>query len=835
MSITTSILGKVRYNIKGEYSTSESYLAGDIVTYFAAQYLCKTDNSNGSHIPGIASPTIWEKQSGLTADRGEWDNSTTYQVNDIVTLTTEYPYNNIYKYYDKKVYICLQTNTAQSPSTNSSSWSLLSSGSSYSKNAYLADINEGYTPPYVNIWDAKSQAVLGTINTIVLSTAGSGLNTTSSINGKRGFNTGLLRLVATNVGTSGTGFEGVAYVSSAGTCFGVEITNPGTGYTVNPTITIDTSVPGYNSGGALPTFTSLVTNVSTGATGNNALCGMGDSVGPVKPLGTHDTGIQKFTYVNRRHQLVNFGANNNNSGGTPQSGYTSADSNNGDQTITEAQFVCLDYLDGVLPTPDGDYPKIIQVESHISGTLVLFNNGEVHYTGYNAHGQSGGNYTTDPTEHFIRCGYSNTNKSGTAVLRDKKAIRIASTAGGTTSAAIANYALIENPNGTRELWSWGYNGYGQLGTNNTTNYSIPQLVSFNQSLHGKIVEIWATGGEYGTLYVLTNGGTLWACGYNGHGQIGDGTVTNRSVLTKVNADELLTLTGSGGRIRKFSINGNGLYTFCYLIRGDNTVFSWGYNGYGALGHNHTNNVRIPISLFVNGYTGATNPVSSVATKGTGQNGLITDAVDVWTMGGASFQFTFLTKGESIIDNTLYACGYNGYYNLGDNSTTQRNLFVNVKANNDENLTNVMDCVSNQGHSSSHISSAIYRYNSSWASLSKENDGEWYFQGWHVGLFSTGTISNNNSDQETDPNYLANNFRYKNNAKWPYANRGNWKILIQGQTNSKTMMAFDLNTGTGYYSTSSGSENYARSTILGTASGRANVNPSIFRRIRHIHM
>lgn len=830
MTITTSILGKVRYNIRGEYSNTESYLEGDIVTHFGAQYLCKTD---GNFVPGVSSSSFWEKQSGITIDRGKWNNSVTYQVNDIVTVTTEYPYNNIYNYYDKKVYICIQSNTTQNPSTNSNLWAALANGSSYSKNAFLYHINDGYSPQYKEIWNAKSQASLGTINTIILNTPGSGINTNTSINNKKGFNTGLLRLLAPSA--TGTGFEGVAYVSSAGTCFGVEIINPGIGYSVTPSITVDTSVSGFLGATSLPTFTSIITNVSIGQTGNNVLCGMGDSVGPVKPLGTHNCGIQQFRYVNRRHQLVNFGANNTNSGGTPLSGYTSGDTNNGDQTTTEAQFICLDYLDGVLPTPDGDYPKIIQVEGSADGTLVLFNNGEVHYTGYNLQGQSGGNYTTNPTEHFIRCGYSNTNKSGTSVLRGKKAIRIASTLGGSTSAAVSNYALIENSNGTRELWSWGHNAYGQLGINNTTNQSVPQLIPFDQNANGRIVEIWATGGDFGTLYVLTNAGRLFACGYNVHGQIGNGTATNTSVLTGTLIDDMGTLTGSSGKIKKFSINGNGGAAFCYLITGSNSVYSWGYNQYGALGHNHVFNVRLPISVFNNGYTGATNPVSSLATRGTGQNGEITNGVDVWAMGGATHQFTFLTIGSSITNNTLFACGYNGHYNLGDNSTTQRNIFVNVKENNDGNLTNVMDCVSNNGQSGTPISSAIYRYNSTWNALTKENDGEWYFQGYHAGLFSTGTITATNSDQETDSNFLNSNFRYKNNAKWPYANRGNWKIMIQGQNTSKTLMAFDLNTGVGYYSMADGSSNYARSVILGVPSTRASVNPSIFRRIRHHHM
>ena len=101
-----------------------------------------------------------------------------------------------------------------------------------------------------------------------------------------------------------------------------------------------------------------------------------------------------------------------------------------------------------------------------------------------------------------RCGYSNINKSGTTVLRGKKAIRIASTSGGDNNESIANYALIENTNGTRDIYSWGYNGYGQLGHNDTSNRSQPTQISLNASVYGRIVEIWATGGNYGYLMVL---------------------------------------------------------------------------------------------------------------------------------------------------------------------------------------------------------------------------------------------------------------------------------------------------------------------------------------------
>ena len=41
MGISTSSLGKVRYNVRGVYNTSDSYTVDDIVNYGGAQYLCK--------------------------------------------------------------------------------------------------------------------------------------------------------------------------------------------------------------------------------------------------------------------------------------------------------------------------------------------------------------------------------------------------------------------------------------------------------------------------------------------------------------------------------------------------------------------------------------------------------------------------------------------------------------------------------------------------------------------------------------------------------------------------------------------------------------------------
>ena len=63
----------------------------------------------------------------------------------------------------------------------------------------------------------------------------------------------------------------------------------------------------------------------------------------------------------------------------------------------------------------------------------------------------------------------------------------------------------------------GYNGDGELGDGTTTNddTNLPeQIVASN------VMAIAA--GQYHSLFLKTDG-SLWAMGYNGYGELGDGT------------------------------------------------------------------------------------------------------------------------------------------------------------------------------------------------------------------------------------------------------------------------------------------------------------------------
>mgnify|MGYP001270538448 FL=1 len=838
MGISTSSLGKVRYNVRGVYNTSDSYTVDDIVNYGGGQYLCKQNNSSGSYIPGQNGSTWWEKISGLTRDRGNWSSSTAYQVNDIVTYIHEYAYNSCWKYYDTSTYICRQAHTNNNPATalpidepttQSTYWYRLSKHVSRRVTSFLGKDNEGYSPPYKPIWNAKSQSVIGTINTLYITGSGSGWLTSNRVKGKTGSpKTGMIRLTAS--GASGSGFEGVAHINSSGQIFQCEIINPGKGYTGSPTINIDTSVSGYTgrSGGSNPSFgTYVTTNSTAGATGTSVLVGMGDSIGPAKTYGTHNP-MYDYGYINRRGGWVAYGRDYYKISGIAKNDNDAANTS----AHNEGNFCNLDYIDGLLPTPDGEYPKIIQVEHGQGNTLWLFNNGEVHYSGYNGYGEAGDNRTTDTgVHHPARCGYANVNKSGTTVLRGKKAIRIASCTGGNTSVNTTNYALIENTNGTRDLYAWGYNGYGQIGDSTTSTRTVPTQISFNPSSYGRIVEIWATGGQYGQLFVLTDRGHLYAVGYNGYGQLGQGDTSNRSNLSssRVDSNAFGTLTGSSGRVKKFSCNGSGSHGFNALVRGDGSVYTWGYNGYGNLGHNHTNRCQVPIRVRTSGYSGPSNPVTSTGNQGSGQGSNITDCVDYWTCGGNSHVFSYMSRGSSITNNTLYACGYNGYYNLSNssNNTSNQNTFQTVRFRNNQTFTNAMMVETNQGHNSSYISMAVYRYNSTFAARKYNNIGEWYHNAYNMG--EVHSDSYRATRRELDPDYINNNYRLKPGVHEPYANYGNWHMMTVGQSSSKQTMWADLRTGQVFHAQNPSIGNSGSASSIGTGTSNGGM-----RRLRNSH-
>jgi alpha-tubulin suppressor-like RCC1 family protein len=81
------------------------------------------------------------------------------------------------------------------------------------------------------------------------------------------------------------------------------------------------------------------------------------------------------------------------------------------------------------------------------------------------------------------------------------------------------HSVALNDDGT--AWTWGDNGYGQLGDGTTTTRHAPVQVI---SLH----DVFALAGGGNHTVALAGNGRVWAWGDNSSGQLGDGTFLSRA-------------------------------------------------------------------------------------------------------------------------------------------------------------------------------------------------------------------------------------------------------------------------------------------------------------------
>ncbi len=176
---------------------------------------------------------------------------------------------------------------------------------------------------------------------------------------------------------------------------------------------------------------------------------------------------------------------------------------------------------------------------------------------------------------------------------------------------------------------WGNNGIGQLGDNSTTGSGIAINVV---SLGSGVAAISA--GEFHTC-ALTTSGAMKCWGYNNAGQLGDNSTTNR--LTAVDVVSL------GGSVA--AISAGRIHTCALTTAGAAKCF--GDNGSGQLGNNSSADSPIPVDVVSLG--------SGVAAIGAGANHTCaltaTGAVKCW--------------------------GLNASGQLGTNSTTSSSKPVNV--------------------------------------------------------------------------------------------------------------------------------------------------------------
>ena len=192
--------------------------------------------------------------------------------------------------------------------------------------------------------------------------------------------------------------------------------------------------------------------------------------------------------------------------------------------------------------------------------LAVKTNGTIWSWGYNSDGQLGLNIA------------STVNRSSPVQIGSLTTWSKVST-GGNTSAAIQT-------NGT--LWTWGFNGQGQLGLNDiTTKRSSPvqvgALTNWSEIAVGK-----------NHMLAIKTDGTLWAWGYNDRGQLGDGTVVDKSSPVQIGA--LVNWS-------KISVSSSATgILFSMATKTDGTLWTWGGNTSGQLGDGTVVNRSSPVQI-----------------------------------------------------------------------------------------------------------------------------------------------------------------------------------------------------------------------------------------------
>ena len=170
--------------------------------------------------------------------------------------------------------------------------------------------------------------------------------------------------------------------------------------------------------------------------------------------------------------------------------------------------------------------------------------------------------------------------------------------GVTEIAASGSQSLAVRNDGT--VWAWGWNRDGQLGNNSTTDSSVPVKVVGPEGL-GVLTGIASIGAGGSHGLARKTDGTVWTWGFNGNGQLGNNTNISSPVAVQVvSPSGLGALTG----VVAVAAGAGGGQSLALKI--DGTVWAWGLNYLGMLGNNSTADSSVPVQVFGPGGVGFLN-------------------------------------------------------------------------------------------------------------------------------------------------------------------------------------------------------------------------------------
>ena len=216
------------------------------------------------------------------------------------------------------------------------------------------------------------------------------------------------------------------------------------------------------------------------------------------------------------------------------------------------------------------------------------------------------------------------------------------------------------------VWSWGQNNDGELGLGNTTEYSEPQQIT---DIKEKITDVKT--GYYHSI-ALTEKGEVYTWGYNGNGQLGNGTREDSLVPVKVTGLENIA-----------KVNAYKYMTIALTQNGE--VYAWG-SGYGA------KPVKLNFTRKIIDVSG--NLVLAENRKAYNLDETKSYGKDLIKVVAGYNHYLGLTS-----DGEVYAWGSNSYGQLGNGNNTSSSTAVKVVTpDGKSNMTNIVDISAGDSYS-----------------------------------------------------------------------------------------------------------------------------------------
>ena len=240
----------------------------------------------------------------------------------------------------------------------------------------------------------------------------------------------------------------------------------------------------------------------------------------------------------------------------------------------------------IVKTPDRNtYPDLskdftyVQVSAGYRHSLALGSDGNAYSWGNNQFGQLGDGTTSTSQTTPVRV---RTPDRNTYPDLPKDFTYVQVSAGNDFSLAVGSDGNV---------YAWGYNGYGQLGDGTTSSYSQSTPVRVKTpdrktypDLPADFTYLQVSAGNDFSLAVGSDG-NAYAWGYNGNGQLGDGTTSysGQSTPVRVKTPDRNTYPDLPKDFTYAQVS-TGL-DHSLALGSDGYAYAWGCNLYGSLGNN----------------------------------------------------------------------------------------------------------------------------------------------------------------------------------------------------------------------------------------------------------